>query len=153
MATLIGAGGHARDILATAEDDLDWDVIPWHEDADMEEGTQYVIGINDPQIRDHVRRFFGWDDLMWRHPCSWVGPECSWGAGTHINYMVSMTRTTIGHHTTVAPGVTICGDVVIGDRVFIGAGATIINLVTIGDDAYIRAGSVVTRDIAAGERY
>lgn len=152
MATLIGDGGHARDILATL-DDRYWGVSAHHLEDDIDPYTEYIIGINDPQLRYKIAQEFGWDDLPWRHPHSYVGPECSWGPGTHINYAVSMTRTRIGHHTTIAPGVTICGDVTIGDRVFIGAGATIINLITIGDDAYIRAGSVVTRDVAAGERY
>ena len=44
---------------------------------------------------------------------------------------------------TVSPGVTICGDVTIGDRVLIGAGATICDRVTIGADVTIGAGAVV----------
>ena len=67
----------------------------------------------------------------------------SWGYGTHINYGVTMTRTTIGHHTTISPGVTICGDVTIGDRTLIGAGAVVCDRVTIGNDVTIGAGAVV----------
>lgn len=74
------------------------------------------------------------------------------GNHVHVNYGTTMTRTTVGDYTTIAPGVTVCGDVTIGKRVFIGAGATIKNLVTIGDDAFIRMGSVVKSDVEAGER-
>lgn len=143
ISVIIGNGPHARDMLATAEDDRAIILIPHHDDADLTEGAPYAIGINDPWLRDAVRQAIGWDDVWWVHPFTYLGEGCNWKAGTHINYGVTMTRTTLGHHVTVSPGVTICGDVTIGNRVLIGAGATICDRVQIGDDVTIGAGTVV----------
>lgn len=151
--TLVGNGGHAVDILATGRQYHR--ILDSHDPEPPREWV--VIGINDPQLRAkvaaemHARWCF--TELEWVHPTAFIGPDCTIGTGTHINYAVSMTRTTLGHHCTVSPGVTICGDVTVGDRVFIGAGAVIRNLVTIGSDAFIRMGARVTRDVAPGERF
>ena len=72
------------------------------------------------------------------------------GRHVHVNYGSSMTRCKVGAFTTIAPGVTICGDVEIGEAVFIGAGAVICNLLKIGDGAIVAAGAVVTEDVPAG---
>lgn len=151
MATLIGDGGHARDIWSELNHDRGWKMVAHHEHYEFDPET--IIGINSPQLRATVAEKLGIEDLAWEHPHAFIGNESGWLYGTHINYGVTMTRTTLGHHCTIAPGVTICGDVQIGDRVFIGAGSTIKNLVTIGDDAFIPMGSVVVRDVASGERY
>lgn len=142
MATLIGAGSHARDIASV------WTPThghPNHEDwlANGDDAYSYVIGINDPRLRAEVASKLGGLELSWVHPHAYIGTDCEWGTGTHINYGVSMTRTTLGHHCTISPGVTICGDVTIGDRVLVGAGATICDRVTIGSDVTIGAGAVV----------
>ncbi len=149
MATLIGNGGHARDIAGTRY----FARRVSHHKQLTGNHRDVVIGINDPQLRDEVSREIGIEDAAWVHPDAYLGPDCTYRFGTHINYGVSMTRTTIGHHCTIAPGVTICGDVTIGDRVFIGAGAVIRNLISIGDDAFICMGSIVTRNVESGERY
>lgn len=149
MATLIGNGGHASDI----SDTMYFAKTISHHSAYRPSDDDVLIAINDPQVRAKVAGDLGIRDMSWVHPNAHVTRSCSYGYGTHINYGATMTRTHMGEHCTVSPGVTIAGDVEIGDRVFIGAGATIINLITIGDDAFIRAGSVVTRDVAAGERY
>ena len=140
MATLIGAGGHAVDIAHTVLFDRNF---PHHSEF-TDDGRKVVIGINDPQLRAPVAKELGVADSSWLHPTTYIGPECSWGIGTHINYGVSMTRTKIGRHCTLSPGVTICGDVVIGDRVLIGAGVTICEKVWIGDNVVVGAGATVT---------
>lgn len=150
MVYLIGDGGHARDIAETVPvggqvNHHDWRYNHLH--------LPVIIGINDPQVRAAVADELGVEDESWVHPNAFIGPDCTIGPGTHINYAVSMTRSTLGHHCTISPGVTICGDVTVGDRVFIGAGAVIRNLVTIGSDAFIRMGARVTRDVAPGERF
>lgn len=153
---LVGGGGHADDIWATLNHHMPI-VYPWrrvdHHSEWFGVGGETIIGINNPGLRERISRELHVEDISWIHPHTFIGPDCTIGTGTHINYGVTMTRTTIGHHTTVAPGVTICGDVTIGDRVFIGAGATIRNLVTIGDDAFICMGAIVTRDVEPGEKY
>ena len=144
---LIGDGGHARDIAETLDNFKQWK----HSD-DFEGYGPYIIGINDPHVRAELAAGYGWDDEVWIHPTAYRGPGVAIGAGTHVNYGVTMTRTKIGKHCTISPGVTICGDVTIGDRVFIGAGSTIRNLVTIGDGAFICMSASVTRDVAPGEK-
>ncbi len=158
---LIGDGGHARDIAETLDDFRvckHSDLFPGFVEALHPNGfARYIIGINDPQLRAKLADEFlttcGSFDQSWVHPTAFMGPGCRIGAGTHVNYAVSMTRTTIGRHCTISPGVTICGDVTIGDRVFVGAGAVVRNLVTIGDGAFVCMGSSVTRDVAPGEKY
>ena len=147
MAVVVGTGGHARDILATLNPKWSWIRIPHHDEFFelYPAGSPYplYIGINDPWVRDKACRDIGYNDEAWVHPTAHLGVETVMGFGTHINYGVHMTRTTIGHHTTISPGVTICGDVSIGDRVLVGAGATICDRVTIGDDVTIGAGAVI----------
>ena len=120
-----------------------WGITPHHSDYDVGQLDDVIIGINDPRLRAKVSEIIEIDDMVWIHPSAVIGIECHWNSGTHINYGVTMTRTTIGHHTTISPGVTICGDVTIGDRVLIGAGSTICDRVTIGNDVTIGAGAVV----------
>lgn len=141
MATLIGNGSHARDIVATLPPG--WVIEAHHKVCTATFGEDYIIGINDPRLRAEIADSIGWHDEPWVHPHTFIGPECRWGYGTHINYGVTMTRTTIGNHCTISPGVTVCGDVTIGDRVLIGAGAVICDRVAISDDATIAAGAVV----------
>jgi acetyltransferase-like isoleucine patch superfamily enzyme len=152
MATLrdvtvfVGDGGHYVDII---NDILTTGTIQ-HYPHHSEWARQYAflpdptyICINDPRLRSQVADELQLQDEPWAHSDTLFGPECEWDYGTHINYGVTMTRTTIGHHCTISPGVTICGDVVIGDRVLVGAGATICDRVHIGNDATIGAGAVV----------
>jgi len=148
MATLIGAGSHATDIAHTYMFSRH---VP-HHDQYTDDGQALIIGVNDPQLRARISKQIDVLDNAWIHPDTFIGPECSIGAGTHVNYAVTMTRTTVGEHCTIGPAATICGDVRIGDRVLIGAGATICDRVTIGDDTTIGAGAVVlpTRTIPPG---
>ena len=139
MSTLIGDGGHAVDIAHTVRFER---CVPHHQYFE-DDGLKVVIGVNDPRVRARISQDLQVADSSWVHPVTQIGPECSWRHGTHINYGVSMTRTRIGSHCTLSPGVTICGDVVIGDRVLVGAGATLCDRVTIGSDVTIGAGAVV----------
>lgn len=136
------------------------------------DGRPFYIGVNDPQTRQVLDMRLDPDraaDAL-VDPTAVVGlrselrPGCVLAPGVvlladvklgnhvHVNYGSSLTRAVVGEYTTIAPGVTVCGDVTIGKRVFIGAGAVIKNLVEIGDDAFIRMGSVVKRNVGAGER-
>ncbi|MBO8219542.1 acetyltransferase [Prochlorococcus marinus] len=53
----------------------------------------------------------------------------------------------VGAFTHIAPGVTICGSVHIGNMSFIGAGSTILPGIKIGSNSIVGAGSLVTKDI------
>lgn len=147
MSTLIGDGSHAVDIAHTYSFDKN---VP-HHSLFVDDGDRVAIGVNDPQVRAQISAVLGVRDSAWVHPRAWIGPECEYRYGTHINYGVTMTRTRIGRHCTISPGVTICGDVVIGDRVLIGAGSVISDRVTIGNDAVIGAGAVVLPTTHVGD--
>jgi UDP-perosamine 4-acetyltransferase len=54
----------------------------------------------------------------------------------------------IDAHTHIAPGVTICGGVHVGEGAYIGAGATIIQGIQIGEGCVVGAGALVIRDVA-----
>ena len=138
--TLIGTGAHGTDIANTLAHDFAW---LDHHSHFTHTTTDIIIGINDPQKRHEVSVALNLRDLYWVHPDAYVGPGSHIGDGTHINYKVGMIRTRIGVHTTISPGVTICGDVTIGDRVLIGAGSTICDRVQIDSDVIVGAGSVV----------
>ncbi len=142
--TIIGAGAHSKDI----QDGLQGgtfavEVITHHTEFDKACTNDVLIAVNDPQLRYAIAQEIERTDWSWQHFMAYMGPDCQWGWGTHINYGVTMVRTTIGHHCTISPGVTICGDVTIGDRVLVGAGAVICDRVTIGNDVTIGAGTII----------
>ena len=53
----------------------------------------------------------------------------------------------IGANCHIAPGVTVCGHVVIHDNVFVSAGSVIVNGIKIGKNSFIPAGSIITKDL------
>lgn len=149
---LIGMGGHGRDIANVA-----WargEHVEWltHHTQFIGRVESYTLAINNPQVRARAATEVGFVDETWIHPDARCFDSLI-GQGTHVNYGVRMTRTRIGEHATISPGVTICGDVIIGDRVLIGAGATICDRVVIEDDAVIGAAACVlpARIVHSGE--
>ncbi|MDC0831679.1 acetyltransferase [Geitlerinema sp. CS-897] len=70
--------------------------------------------------------------------------------------VVINTRASIDHncliksHAFIAPGVTLCGSVVVLESAFIGAGAIVIPDIKIGHNTIVGAGSVVTKPVADG---
>lgn len=65
------------------------------------------------------------------------------------------TRASVDHdsivesHSAIMPGVTICGDVRIGEGSFIGAGATIVQQVVIGNRTVLGAGALALKNLPA----
>ena len=55
----------------------------------------------------------------------------------------------LGDGVHLAPGVTLCGCVKVGNNVMIGAGAVVLPRVTIGENT-VAGAAVVTRDLPAG---
>lgn len=105
-----------------------------------------------------------------RHPSAIIGAECSLAGSSQImagtvlqnrvviaDNVVVNTRVSIDHdcqiqaHVFIAPGVTLCGDVIIGEGAFVGAGAVVMPGMKVGAHAIVGAGSVVLRDIASYE--
>lgn len=165
---ILGNGGHGADL---AEIVRAAGGVPSMHDDDPARGrplpgdVSYLIAIADPRTRADRDRP-GNQPYSVQHPsvvgyaaCGFgavvgagctIGPSVSLGRHTHIGAGCTLTRTTIGDHCQVAPGVDIAGDVTIGDRCFIGVGARVANLVTIGADVTVGAGAVVIHDVPAG---
>lgn len=70
--------------------------------------------------------------------------------GRHVILNLACTvghDTKIGEFSSIMPGVTISGEVVIENSVFIGTGAKLINQLTIGENSTIGAGALVTTSV------
>lgn len=169
MVTLLhGYGAHGRDIEAIFRrargefaDLLLSDDDPQLEMPRPEARFALMIGVNDPKTRRAIAESFGWGGAPALIDPSVIGrgakvaqgcvvapgvvmlQDVVLGRHVHVNYGVTMTRTRVGAFSTICPGVTIAGDVVIGEECLIGAGAVICDRVTIGNRAVIGAGALV----------
>lgn len=166
--TIVGAGGHGKDIAAICRAAYpvaqlifldDNPALGYMPTAMLAVSEWYLLGFNDPKMREEWDKPDGAFYVF--HPSTSVGADTKFGSGlvcaprvvlltgmdigrhVHFGYGATATRATIGDYTTVAPAATICGDVVIGKRCYIGAGATICNLVSLGDDVTVAAGATV----------
>lgn len=170
IVSVLGAGGHGLDCADIAV--ACGHAVAFYDDSrspyptcDHAEGL-YVVGVNDPATRRELAT--GPTPATLVHPDAWVasdadllpgvvvgagctiGPRVRLGQHVHVGAGSTLTRTTVGEFTTIAPGVDIAGDVTIGKECLIGVGVVISNLVTIGDRCRIGAGAVVIRDVPDG---
>ena len=165
MVILVGNGAHGSDIAVIYERVFGHKVFTVENETEVPNTTAFKVflGINNPQTRRNIawklEHLKGAKALV--DPSAIVGPRVSLGRGSvvapqacllhsvelgdhvHVNYHASMTRCVIGDYTTVAPGATICGDVIVGETCFIGAGATVSNLVTLGNEVVVAAGAII----------
>lgn len=121
--------------------------------------------------RDVHQKFqgIGWQFVTLVHPTAWVAPDVVLGVdiqvmagaiiqpgsvladGVIVNTRVSVDHDcSIGKHSHIAPGATLCGAITAGQGVFVGAGATVLSSINLGSGAIISAGSTITRNVAAG---
>ncbi len=75
-------------------------------------------------------------------PCVTVGEDTILNTGTTVDHDCR-----IGRCCHVAPGVSLCGGVCVGDFVHIGTGANIIQEVTISAEKVVKAGALVSVDL------
>jgi sugar O-acyltransferase (sialic acid O-acetyltransferase NeuD family) len=71
--------------------------------------------------------------------------------GKHVIVNLSCTighDTSIGHYSSIMPGVNISGEVAMHEGVYVGTGAKIINQLTLGQWSVVGAGAVVSKDVA-----
>ena len=170
LLTILAGGNHSKDIKAVAHGCGIYGIRIYDDDpatgfdpppADL--SGPIIIGINDPALRakmdDRFSHLQGFKPLV--HPSVIVGERSQLGSGvviapgavllhsvtignhSHLNYMTSMTRCSIGDFCTIAPNATICGNVTIGDRCLIGASATVCERSVIGHDVTIGAGALI----------
>jgi len=170
MTSLIGYGGHGKDIAAIHQRHGGFGAPLFVYDENPKIGTSpdgitdtVIFGSNYPNTRKEMAQRFahlcGARALV--DPSAVIGSDVMLGEGVvvapkaviltstalgnhvHINYGAMMTRCTVGDYSTIAPGATICGDVQIGEACYIGANATVCDRVTIGNNVTIAAGAIV----------
>ena len=178
---IVAGGAHCADIVAIAHRAGIHNITIYDDNPETGIATPpadiygpLMVGINDPAARREIAERYPHARAAAPviDPSAIVGPDCHLGSGvviaaqsalicsvslgnhTHVGYHVGMTRTKLGDYSTVSPGVTICGNVEIGNEVWIGAGATICDRVRIGDGAIIGAGTLVLpeSDVPDGTR-
>jgi len=74
-----------------------------------------------------------------------IGSNCIINTGCIVEHGCE-----IGEFVHIAPGVTLCGKVIIGNNTHVGAGSTVIQDISIGENTLIGAGSVVTKNMGSG---
>lgn len=176
MSTLVmlGAGGHARVVLAAcngavtgcitpAAPDTLWPAtIPWlGGDAALDEldpqAVRLVNGIGSigrPDLRHRVfeaarTRGFGFAPAI--HPAAYVSPEATPGPDSQIMAgAVLQTGVRLGENCIVNSGAVIDHDCVIGDHSHIAPGVTLSGGVTLGAGCHIGTGATVIQGITIG---
>jgi len=87
------------------------------------------------------------------HPLACVSKRASLGAGTCVNFGVSVAgNVKVEDHVFLGPRVVVGHDSVIGSHSVIAAGAVISGAVTIGKMCYIGASASIKQKVAVGER-
>lgn len=134
--------------------------------------VQLVNGVGSISCTRNHQRIYDWFvDQRYSfatvlHPSAVVAPEVQIEAGVQIlagavvqtgsrlgqNVIVN-TGARVDHdcviesHAHIAPGVTICGAVHVGNAAHIGAGATVLQGIRIGAGSVVGAGALVIRDV------
>jgi acetyltransferase EpsM len=172
--TVVGAGGHAKVVLAlckaagikvdrVVDDDLARDgstlldvpvCAPTREH--LPRGARAVIAIGDNAARQRVAQEL--DDIVGQwvtlvHPRACVDPGVTLGAGSVVFAgAVVQVDTVIGAHVIVNTGATVDHDAVIGDFAHLAPGVHLAGNVTIGVGAFLGTASVVIPGRSIGAR-
>jgi sugar O-acyltransferase (sialic acid O-acetyltransferase NeuD family) len=169
---VLGAGGHARVIIALAVALDDVDVVALFDDDPAKHGTR-VDGVPvcgaleeyNPSLHaeralfaigdNHRRRELAnsldanWVSLF--HPRAWVDPTLQIGRGSVVFAgAVVQAGTRVGAHSIINSGAVVDHDCVIGDYVHIAPGTALAGGVAVGDGALIGVGAVVSPRVSVG---
>jgi len=178
MLVIIGAGGHAREVLHIVrlqcpESDVGF-VADWIPEGDDEDdlgapylgtpdvlgglqGSTFLIGIGsgrarrDFDARATSQGLDASDPLL--HPTADVGGRnVRLGPGTVVCSHVSMTVNIVaGRHCHVNRNSTVGHDVTLGDYTTINPGVSVSGRVTIGDEVLVGAGAVILETLTIGD--
>ncbi len=131
----------------------------------------FIVAIGDNSLRekiylDFINKHKAATPINLFHPKSIISPRCKFGKGNVIisnstvnsssiigNGVIINTSSSVDHDCyledfcSLAPGVNIGGNVVIGKRTFISIGAKVMNGINIGSDNVIGGCSFVNKDI------
>lgn len=178
---LLGAGGHARVLLALAraaghkvlgvcdprlgaDGKQRWEGLNvLGDDAALERyrpsEVQLILGVGQLTAGTLRERLYGtWRDRGYLfpvliHPTAWLAPDVSLAAGVQVMAgAVVQPGCKVGENSVLNTRAGIDHDCQIGMNVHIAPGATLCGSVSVGRGAFIGAGAVVIQGIRIGER-
>lgn len=173
---VIGAGGHAREIIEAVSAATGWRLLGVLSDdnehpdrlsalgarylgavsaiADIE--AMYVVGIGNPAIRRRISELAdgsGHQAATIIHPAAVVGASVVTGKGCYVAARAVLTAfVTLGAHAHVNVAASISHDSVVGPFASIGPGAHLAGWVSIGDEADLGIGTNVLPRRRIGSR-
>lgn len=132
-----------------------------------------ILAVGDNRIRKQLAGWMqenGLEPVTAVHPSAVLARGCRLGTGTVVMagavlnsdsvvgaHSIVNTHASLDHECSVAdfahiaPGVTLCGLVTVGEGAFVCAGATVRQCLRIGAWATVGAGAVVVRDVDEGQ--
>jgi len=172
---IIGAGGHAREMVCLARDCGTWNLLGCVDDAPAAHGrsvagapvlgtieeavarrpdANFLVAIGDPRIRKNVVTRLAPRELRFAtliHPAIIVPADLRLGHGSTIGLgSVLSTNVSIGDHVIVNVSCTLSHDVQLGDFSTVGPGLTLPGEVCVGRGAEIAPGAAIARGIQVG---
>ncbi|RLB36706.1 MAG: transferase [Deltaproteobacteria bacterium] len=166
---LVGAGGHAKVVIATVRD-AGGDVVVAYDDDQTRWGQQIlgvpikgpisgeeigtapaIIAIGDNRARQSIaaRLHAQWVSVC--HPNTTVHPSVSIGPGTVVFAgAVIQPDTTIGAHSILNTAATVDHDCIVGDFVHIGPAGCLCGGVTVNEGVLLGVGAKVAPNIEVG---
>lgn len=170
--TVVGAGGHAKVVIATARSG-GWDVEAVVDDDPQRHGTSLLgVTVSGPASvaladeartcviaigNNAVRRSLGagarcrFATLV--HATAIVDPSVTLGAGTVVFAgAIVQPDTRLGAHVIVNTAASIDHDCVVGDAAHVAPGTRLAGGVTLGDEVFLGIGAVVIPGVSIGAR-
>jgi sugar O-acyltransferase (sialic acid O-acetyltransferase NeuD family) len=170
--TVVGAGGHAKVVIATARA-AGWDVVAVADDdrtlwgkrlmdcviagptatvlEDANAACVLAIGGNATRHRLAQTARCRFETIV--HPSAQVHASVELGSGSVVFAgVIIQPDTRIGGHAIVNTSASIDHDCVLGGAVHVAPGARLAGAVTLGDEVFIGIGAVVIPGIAIGAR-
>lgn len=167
---VIGAGGHAKIVVATLLDlgasiDMIVDDVVYRQDARLWDlpvsgpidaqplsGRPAVLAIGDNAAR---QRLAGRLDCDWQvviHPTAYVHPTARLGEGAFVAAgAVIQPDSVVGAHTIVNTGATIDHDCVVGPHAHIAPGANLAGEVELGAGVLVGVGAAIAPRVRIGD--
>lgn len=166
--TIIGAGGHGKVVLATAQTAglvvealYDDDEGRWGENvlgvqvvgpiSDVPAGTQAILALGSNVAR---KRLASACDLDWQilvHPRAWVHPSAKIGVGTVVFAgAIIQPGASIGEHVVVNTGASVDHDATLEHFSFLGPGARLAGAAKLSEGAFLGVNAGVLPGCSVG---
>jgi sugar O-acyltransferase (sialic acid O-acetyltransferase NeuD family) len=167
---VIGAGGHAKVVIATARA-AGWDQVTivdddrarWGDrllgievrgptaDVLLDPGATAVLAIGANPTRAHLARAARCRFASLVHPAAMVHTSVRLGPGTVVFAgAIIQPDTRLGAHAIINTGSSIDHDCVLGDAVHVAPGARLAGGVTLEDEVFVGIGAVIVPGITIG---